>query len=192
MDRHDVEAHHEFLVPVCVQVPAESVLIGSITTPSYTPLYRPSSYSDVGSRATISPAAAYDGNLSTSAIVSGTWTTVSSGGSFTYPVFNGDCIWSGFAAVTTTAAKTLTVLVTPDLLGGTGTPAMTVLLHGLATDPITLGSFSATMTEQTLTYTIPSGTNLANVSVEIIASMTPPGSPGSGACQISDAEMWIQ
>jgi len=170
------------------------LLIGQINTPSYAPLYRPSGYSDIGSRTTQTPAAAYDGNIATNAVVGGSWTTAGAG-PYTYPVFIGDCIWNGFAAITTAAAKTLTVLVTPTVLGGTGTWVMQVLLHGLATDPIDLtgvGGFTGTLAEQTLTYTIPSGTNLANVSIELIVTATPPGSPGSGAAQLADAEMWIQ
>jgi hypothetical protein len=171
------------------------LLIGEINTPSYAPLYRPTTYSDIGSRTTTTPTAPCGANIGVDAVVSGSWTTDYSGGSYTYPVFIGDCIWNGFAAITTTAAKTLTVLVTPEVLGGTGTWVMQVLLHGLATDPIDLtgvGGFTGTLAEQTLNYTIPSGTNLAHVSVECIVTATPPGSPGSGAAQLAVYPIWIQ
>jgi hypothetical protein len=167
------------------------ILIGSIMTPNYAPLYRPTSYSDIGSQTTTAPAAAYDGNISTSAIVACQWITNSiGGGGFTYPTTTGDCIWGGFPNVTLAASATLTILVTPSDYG-TGTYSMEVILH-IGGTPTTLATYTGTLAQQTLTPTIPSGTNLSTVSVEIICTVTPPGSPGSGGCSAADAEMWIQ
>lgn len=189
--------------PVATQNPADFVnkagylLIGTIVTPSYAPLYRPSSSSDVGAMGTTNPSAAYDGNVNTFATVYGQWFTSGTEGGLTYPSQAGDCYWQGFANTVLAANATLSVVVTPTIRAGTapGTQiamAVNVWIGGTKT---VLQSWTGAASETTLTMTIPAGTNLSTVSVELTAAATAPsGFSGSGAggCALEDAEIWIQ
>jgi hypothetical protein len=149
-------------------------LIGSIVTPSYTPRYQPSTYSDVGNQSTVNPQATYDNDVNTDAVVSGQATYLVIPGHPSRTTINwGDCIWSGFPHVTTTAASTLYIIaganveIDPGGTGGSTVSAhITAIIAGTTT---TVASFSATTAETTYTVAVPSGTDLSTISVEAYA-----------------------
>jgi Putative phage tail protein len=158
-------------------------LIGSIVTATYTPRYQPSHYSDVGSSSTSNPGAAYDNNTATDAIVSAAlWSSPAHLGpppapQYYYQTSTGDCIWSGFAPVTISSSLTLHVLAgaSASVVSGSWLVQIKVTIAGTTT---TLVSYGAAATEADNTMTIPAGTNLSTVSVEAVATITPP-SPGN-------------
>jgi hypothetical protein len=141
---------------------ATMVGIGSTTTPAYSgggSIYRPSTYSDPGTSTTQDPTFAYDGNLSTSATVSGACpTTWGASGTL------GRCIWSGFAPITTASATTLYVKASVAQSAFSGVPAtITAHVNGVST---TLLSSSSDEADTTYSVAVPSGTPLNLVSVE--------------------------
>lgn len=172
-------------------------LIGSIVTPSYTPRYKPSRFSDIGSDASANPQAAYDNDVTTFAVVIGHWWTVTTGGiggpTYTYHNAGGDCIWSGFPSITTTATTTLHVVA------GAPAPTTTTAWSGTITAKVgststSLASFSGSSAtaEADYTMTIPSGTDLSTISVEATVSVPVGTSPGSGAATLEGFEIYIQ
>jgi hypothetical protein len=153
-------------------------LIGSIVTPSYTPRYEPSTYHDAGSNATQNAQAAYDNDIMTDALVSAVlWGTFQSGvGKWVYSTANGDCIWSGFPAITTSAAMTLHVLVQCDVYVGTSCSLQVIGAIGGART--TLLALTGNAAKADYTMPIPAGTALNTVMVEALASISAP-SPGN-------------
>jgi hypothetical protein len=166
------------------------LLIGSIVTPTYTPLYRPSGSSDVGAQSTYAPASAYDGNISTAALVSGNWSNF-----FSFETFLGDCIWSGFPAIALGAAANLNVTLQPLGTGGSSgtTGTITVIAHVGGTSS-TLGTFTAAAATQTLQLSLASGTNLGTVSLEVQATSTNASPPANGSGNVAAYvyEVWVQ
>jgi hypothetical protein len=184
-------------------------LIDSITTPycavsngsggTTGAQYRPSNYSDTGTRTTQNPTYAYDGSNSTCATVAASYVYVPpvgggghggtqgpGGGGGTTRLTYGNCLWEDFPSLTTTASATLTVVASTSMTGGS------VTITG------TIGSTSTTMvtvvaTEPTNTYTlpIPVGTDLSTISVQVTASAA-----GGGTNSISSAasvfEIYVQ
>lgn len=166
-------------------------LIGSIVTPSYSPRYQPTAYNDLGSSATIAPTAAYDNNLISAAAVLGRWWTVAAPGPvFSYVGANGDCVWYGFPNITTVAATTLYVVASAGA-SGTG-PFAGSIVATIAGTPTTMASFTVTTAQTVYTLTVPSGTNLSTISIEVTASATVGGSPGGGSIAVSEVEIYIQ
>jgi len=169
-------------------------LIGSLVTP-FTGSggggrISPTTFSDTGSRTTTTPSAAYDGNLSTSANVSSIAsqiTTIVGGHPTTTNTRTvGNCTWFGFSGVTT-AAMTLSVIAVITINGsGTG------LITGyIGSTPTTILSATTSATSATYTMSIPSGTDLSTVKVNIQALATAPTSPGTNTVSVSDAEIYV-
>jgi hypothetical protein len=185
------------IVPIATQNVADFqnkigyLLIGTIMTPTYTPLYRPTSFSDVGGQTSLSPAYAYDGNILTSALVSGNWSYFFS----TMETYLGDCIWSGFPAIALAAAANLNVTLQPLGPGGSSgtTGTITVIAHVGGTST-TLGTFTGAAATQTLQLSLPSGTNLGTVSLEVQAQSTNASPPanGTGNEAVYVYEIWVQ
>ena len=175
------------------------LLIGQIVTPTYAPLYRPSTYTDVGTIASVTPAAAYDGNIATDALVQGQWWTQGGMSGYTYPSYTGDCYWGGFPNITLGSSATLNVNITPTVgpatVSGMGVlMEVNVYLNGVL--QATLGTYSTGGSEVNLTWTVPSGTNISQITVEGKSSCTPPsgysGTSGAGQCGLEAWEIWIQ
>jgi hypothetical protein len=167
---------------------------GSITTPGASVMYRPSRFSDLGSNSTMSPSAAYDGNATTPATVAARWWTTGTSGplgpTFTYYGVSGQCIWSGFPAITLGAAVTLHCLVKCE--ASSPTPfscSIAVSVAGVSTG---LASFSAPAAEADYTMTIPAGTDLSSISVVASASIVVGTSPGDGQCFLEGFEIFIE
>jgi hypothetical protein len=174
-------------------------LIGQIVTPSYSPRYSPSTYSDIGSNTSTNPAAAYDSNITTDAIVTGIWWTSATVDPYTHlPVFSylnasGNCIWSGFPNIVTSSVKTLNVVASASV--NSATAATCYIGATVAGTGCGLVTLTATTAETTYTLTIPSGTNLSTISVNASASVavgTSSTSPSSGTCTIQGFEIFIQ
>jgi hypothetical protein len=164
-------------------------LIGSLVTPVFgagggsgvSPRFSPSSFSDVGSRTTVSPANAYDGNSSSFAKVSGTLTFVSGGINKTA---SGDCIWQGFPSFITTVACDLHVTAS------VSSSDMQCTLIGAGSTMISAANSVALATH---TVAIPIGTNISTIMIEAIvdgASVT--GAGGSDSAFMEIFEIWIQ
>lgn len=186
------------ITPIATQNTADYIdhagyfLIGDIVTPSYTPRYRPSHFSDVGSSSTVNPSAAYDNDVTTAAIVEGSWwTTTAPGPVFTYHSATGDCIWNGFPAVTLGSSATLHVVLSAQQ-GGTGPAFSGVVTVKIGGSSSTLASVTGTTAETDYTMTIPSGTDLSTISVEAVATATVDTSPGGGAIVLKGFETYIQ
>ena len=161
-------------------------LIDSIVTPyagsgggSPTTRYAPSNASDSGTRTTSTPYAAYDGNLSTSAGVSGVCSSNYSAGAGTDTTSaSGICTFAGFPNYTAPSAMTLSVVLSVQMLKSPsadtaislGTVTITPSIGGTAGTPTVL---SATTASTTYTFPVASGTNLSTVSLKIDAE---PGS----------------
>jgi hypothetical protein len=185
--------------PIATQTPSDFegqtgyFLIGSIVTPSYTPRYQPSRFSDVGNSSTSNAQAAYDNDVTTYAVVVATWwstaTGTPSGPVFAYHSVTGDCVWSGFPAITTTADTTLHVITSAAASTATAwSCAVSVKIGGTTT---TLISFSAASAESDYTMTIPAGTDLSTISVEATANITADSSPGSGWAKMQGFEIYV-
>ena len=190
-------------------------LIDSIVTPycatstgsgsgaSTSSLYAPSVYSDTGTRTTSNPAYAYDGNLSTGAIVSGLSAYVPSPGASgaqetpgpiggtggTVRSAYGACLWEGFANVVTTTATNLNVVAS---FTSTSSASGTITAN-IGSTATTLYSTSSTVATTTYTVAVPSGTNLNTVTVQVslnpsLASSTATTSSGS----VNVYEIFIQ
>ena len=166
-------------------------LIDSIVTPisgsgggtggGTSPRFMPTSFSDSGSRTTLTPAAAYDGNTSSAATVSGSLHFVS-GGINTSTI--GDCTWQGFTNFVTLAPCNLNVIASVN----TDDIRCTLLGAGQSLFATT----TAVSAPQTYTVAIPVGTNLSGISVEcIVDGSTSPGL-GDDTASVSIFEIFIQ
>jgi hypothetical protein len=169
-------------------------LIGSIVTPSYTPRYQPTTYHDAGTNSTQHPAAAYDNDVTTDALVQATlWSVYNAGvGLYIPSTAAGDCIWSGFPAFTSTGPLTLHCVFSADVFTGT-TTTMTVTAHVGATDT-NLATLYGTTAQADYTLAIPTGTALNTISVEAAASITAPGPSSTNLSQyahLEGFEIWI-
>lgn len=185
------------IAPVATQNPSDYeykagyFLIGSLVTPSYTPRYKPSKYSDVGSCTTSSPSAAYDNDVTTKAILTAAWGTTGSYPSFGTYTVTGDCIWSGFPVVTPGSAVTLHVLAAaPSTYSGTPWTGTITVKIGAASS--TLVTFGSTTAEADYTMTIPAGTDLSTVSVEAVLTITAGTPPGGASVTLQGFEIYIQ
>ncbi len=135
-------------------------------------LVYPTSFSDSGSRTTGFPGYAYDGNLDTSANVSGAFTqgVTHSTDRFSF----GTGTWGGFSG-SSTSARTLTVIASATLtVGGTGTLGSATITANVVGASTLLVTFSATTAKTTYTLNLPAGTDFSTVSVQVDAE------PGSG------------
>jgi hypothetical protein len=196
------------IFPIATQNPSDFenkigyFLINSIVTPSYSPRYSPSSFTDLGSASTSSPTAAYDNNIMTDAIVNAQWMQwnwTGLPGSPTPPgdfTTVGDCKWQGFPAVTTGATTNLNfVSNTVDSSGGVSWDGSVFVKAG----GTTLGTLTPGSTESDGTVSIPSGTDLSTVTVEAVVQFTstPPtpgtvGASATGTVQMLVYEIYIQ
>ena len=170
-------------------------LIGQITTPSYTPRYQPSSFSNVGTNSTNNPTAAYDNDVTTTALVHATlWSLYFAA----VPIWNrytanGDCVWSGFPSITIAAAMTLHVVASASVLAGTST-SMDIKAHVGSTVTV-LHTFTGSDAGGDFTLAIASGTALNTISVEGVATISAPGPGPSDLSQYANliiAEIYIQ
>jgi hypothetical protein len=193
------------ITPIATQNPADFenkigyFLIGSIVTPSYSPRYQPSSYSDIGNQATVQPAAAYDNDINTAAQVGAGWLTWNSTND--PPPLNwlsyGDCIWEGFPSVAPAAATTLHCILSAydNSNGAAWTATVKVSIAGTVT---TLATFTAAAAETDHTMTIPAHTDLGTVTVEANVSIDQGPAPSlanssaSGNVSLGGFEMYIQ
>lgn len=172
-------------------------LIGSIITPSYTPRYQPSAYSDHGSQGTVSPAAAYDNDVTTWAAVGARWQTYYSSGE-PNPLdwlANGDCVWEGFPTISPAGATTLHCIAEAydNSNGATWSMAIKVSFGGTLT---TLASFSWAASEHDYTIAIPAGTDLSTITLEATATTDqgpmPAHGTANGSVSVSIFEVYIQ
>lgn len=167
-------------------------LIGTIVTPLYVAgaIYvaqPPSSYSDTGTRTTVSPANAYDGSAASAAIVSGY--SNDSGNSF------GNCTWSGWPAVVTSAAAHLYVNISS---------LVSVIGSFPSTESITVTSSLGAICDDSsgplsgvYSIAVPVGTDLSTITVTVNATTTgtsddtipPPG--GSIKASASVFEIYV-
>jgi hypothetical protein len=135
---------------------ATMVKIGQTTTPaSGGGAVHPSSYSDTGTYSTTNPAGPYAGGSSfvSSQVVIG-------GLRFS----SGICRWAGFAG-TTAATKTLSVTAAFSVSGsGSSANTLSYTLDGV-TWADWISSSSVSIASATYTVSVPSGTNLASVSI---------------------------
>lgn len=150
--------------------------------------YFPTTFSDVGSSSTSTPALAFDQDPTTAATVSAR--TSLRGGLGTVSTF-GQCTWSGFPKIVTTATATLVMVAT---VTNTGFAAS---VGGIQFDISIGGTFTPTappapnVPTGTTTYlaTIPAGTDLSTLSLQVL--ITKIGSTAfSGAISIS--QLYIQ
>jgi hypothetical protein len=193
------------ITPVATQNPSDFLgktgyfLIGSIVTPTYGMRYQPSAAADLGSSTTINPAAAYDNNIATDAIVVGAWgsTQTSAGPPPTFSTWTtvGDCVWSGFPSVVTSVDKTLyvTAAAVPPMPWGINGGGFTATIKASIGGTVsTMLNVSASTPEATYTLDVPAGTNLSTITVEAIVSVAA-GTPGqSGSAQIEGFEIYVQ
>lgn len=145
--------------------------LGSIITPTTgSAIYRPSAYVDAGTSSTGTPAAAYDASTSSYADVSAY--------SHTGSAFDGDCIWYVFPSYIAPSSITLTVSATVNIVTGVGGTTTAVIRASLDSGLTfsTMLSTSVTLGRANYTLTVPSGTNLNQVHVEAIATITTPPS----------------
>jgi hypothetical protein len=164
-----------FLIDSCVTPYAATGISGR---------YSPSTFNDTGTRATTSPAAAYDGTLSTYATVSGRQNSSTD--------TEGTIRYSGFDSVVISSAMTLTVNCAVLMNGPTAPPGqiqIDVDINGTFT---TILLATAVAAAANYTCAIPSGTALNTVRVTIDASASvATGLPFNNAsCQVN--EIYIQ
>lgn len=186
------------ITPVATQNTADFVgrpgyfLIGSIVTPSYGTRYQPSSFSDSGQTATLNAAAAYDNNVSTDAVVSGVWGTSKVSGVFVTWTADGDCIWDGFPAITSTGALTLHVIAAVDAsLIGSGSFTADIVAS-IAGTPTTLLSVSSSSSQADHTVSVPIGTDLSTISVRATTTTAAGTLHSSGRVSVEGFEIYIQ
>ena len=171
------------ITPIATQSKADFLnkvgyfLIDSLVTPVYVSggsggsgvsgaRYSPSTFAELGSRTTSNPGAAFDGDTTTAATVSASASSSSSA--------NGCGQWSGFPNIGLTGA-TLTVSVGAFALSSSGTieadieGTVSVSVGGAVT---VLADVTSPDAAQTLTFSIPSGTNISTVSVTASATVS--------------------
>ena len=140
--------------------------------------YYPSTYQDVGTRTTSMPDAAYDGDLTSYASISGSSSSVSN--------TQGDCIYQGDPSIAIGYATTLNVVAEVIITGGGGSAQVTV--SGIPGANLVLDAGAST-TQQTYTVTVPANTPLSGISIEAVA--TPSGSVRSNVT-IRIYEIYVQ
>ena len=150
-------------------------LIGSIVTPSYTPYYAPTANHDLGASSSLTPNAAYDRNATTNAIIQA---YLSATGTWVWHNSTGDCLFSGFPALVTSAAMTLTVTCSLTVLAGI-TGSGKIVAH-IGSTNTTVATLTGNTAQADHTLGIPSGTDLSTMTVEAIASITAPPNGTSG------------
>ncbi|MBB5066137.1 fibronectin type III domain-containing protein [Granulicella mallensis] len=159
--------------------------------------YQPTTFSELGTRTTTTPAAAYDGNLSSYATVSGSSTSTFAVGKTSNTTAIGSGAWSGFNSVVAAANMTLTVICTTILRQSATSPSGSVSINaslgGSTTSPLANSAGNLT----TYTLTVPTGTNLSGISVFVNAvpgvggaSSSVPSASSSVQAQV--AEIYIQ
>ncbi len=164
-------------------------LIDSIVTPYAAAgvsgsRYAPSTFSDVGTRSTTSPSAAYDGNLSS-------YATVSGGQSATIST-EGTIVYEGFPSVVPSYATVLTVTASAVLLGLTIPAGALTISASVGGTGHTLASLTASSSQTNYTLTIPAGTPLNTITVVIDATANPTVSSHPNTVSGSIAEIYIQ
>ena len=168
-------------------------LIGSITTPSSGTRYQPSAFADTGSTTTSTPTAAYDNNVTTSAAVLSRWWTVTTVHlgipSYVFLGADGSATWSGFPAITTGAAMTLSVVAAASIVTGTSATAEVSVTIGGTTS--SMMSVTSTTASTTYTFSIPSGTDLSTISITGATTIVVGSGPGSGTSVLTIAEIFI-
>jgi hypothetical protein len=165
-------------------------LIGSIVTPSYTPYYTPTAFHDVGASSSVTPDAAYDRNVMTNAIIQA---YLSATGSWVWNNSTGDCIFSGFPNLVTSAAMTLTVTCSLSLLAGIAASGK-IIAHMGGTNT-TVATLNGNTAQADHTLVIPSGTDLSTFTLEAIATITAPPNGTSGTqgwAHLNVFEIYIQ
>jgi hypothetical protein len=170
-------------------------MIGSIVTPSYVARYSPGSFSDVGSNTTQNPSAAYDSDVTTSAmVIANLWSLYFAA----VPIWNrytanGDCVWAGFPNISKAGSLTLHVLCSCDVSAGTSA-TMQIIAHVGSSNTV-LHTFTGAATQADYTLTLNPGVVLSTVSVEATASISAPA-PGpsdlSGWAHLMGFEIYIQ
>lgn len=111
---------------------------------------------DGGTRTTSNPSQAYDGDLSTYALVSGATTSVNTSSGF--------CTFSGWPSLTLQAAATLTVSVATYASGPDNDCSGNVQIGN---NNVNVFDLQDTTSQTSYTYTIPSGTSLNTVSFAV-------------------------
>jgi hypothetical protein len=176
-------------------------LIDSVVTPyaasggggtSTAARYYPNTAVDGGTRSSITPAAAYDQNLSTSATIS----ALDTGATSTF----GSLTISGFPSVTLTASSTLTVVASA-LIAGSQTPpgevTLTAVINGTSSS---LLDVTATTAKNSYSVAVPSGVDLSTIVVTATATATavptdlPTGTPepAPDRASLSVFEVYVQ
>lgn len=149
-------------------------LIGSKVTPYSAPVtggggggggtssrYYPGSFHDMGTRTTINPLQAYDGNIDTFASVSG----YTSPEEPTPTTASGQCLFQGFTATSPGDDSTLIVIAETEVDGGSVTCSISIA--GTVSVVFTKASNTDTAT---YTYTIPGGTSFDDILVSVVAT----------------------
>ncbi len=142
--------------------------------------YAPTSFQDFGSRSTSNPQAAFDGDASTVAVISGATSTINT--------TEGACIFQGFPAIALPAASTLSVVASVGISGhneGDSSATITAVVNGTAT---TLLQVAQTTLQATYTCSVPASVPLGSVSIEVSASPSAderPTGPGGGQTNAS-------
>jgi hypothetical protein len=161
------------VTPVATTNPADYLgklgyfLIAAIITPYVASggasgsLYYPSTYQDLGSRTTLNPTSAFDGDSGSYATVSGSATSSTSA--------SGDFIMQGDPGIVLSAASTLNLDLVIQMSGLTvpaGTITVDVTIPGTTTTPL---SFTAATARTVYPFTVPAGTLLSGIIVEVQA-----------------------
>lgn len=128
----------------------------------------PSSFHDIGTRTTSSADAAYDGNISSAASVSGVSRTLAhypTGVDITPITTQGSCVYDGFLPSSSTADAVLTVVASSTITGA-----------GTATVTASYGSTSSALLSQSsstgaasYTLSIPAGTDFSTITISCTA-----------------------
>ena len=143
--------------------------IDTVVVPSYTSglnsgPYYPSNPVEQGNRTTQNPSAAYDGNSTTYATISGQ----AIGGEQSGTQAIGDCLYEDFPAIALSSVATLSVDAAVAITGTTCEAKIVATIGGVTQ---TLADLTATTARRMYNSDpIPSGTNIGNVTVEIVAS----------------------
>src|ERR1035437_2460188 len=178
------------------------LLIGSITTPSYVRRYKPSAFIEIGDDATTTPAAAYDQDINTAAILRGDWSSVfydpgppplyNPDGEWVDSSSSGQCEWNSFPSSITSASATLTIVYAASLPGSNPSEVVCDLKVNIGGSLVSTLTISAAISKTTWTVTIPSGTDLSTIAVIGGVQVAAIGQGSIGSCQISVYDIFIQ
>ena len=165
-------------------------LIDSIVTPAYRSStgtgarLAPSSFTDMGTRSTGSPQAAYDGDTTTYASVSAVYDQATDRGSF------GECQWVGFQSYVTSTATTLHVSAAVSATPGNQIACtISASVGGTTTTMLTA---SATTASTDYTLSIPVRTNLNTISITAMVDATAASSTTNLNATLKIAEIYVQ